>query len=207
MISIRLIQRASILAGMTFASFPFLSTPTHAEPDFCIIASNGKTVCGKTKGIERMCVTTDGSNTICGKFKSIREEQVQGQEETRTPAQGASYQKESDGINYVLRSCRREDSNLKCNLVITTKKEGKRANIRAGKGSSSIIDSTGKTYPSSTLEYNGAPTSGFSSDLSLGVDYVVDINFENVPKQITKAALLNLSTDKVVQFRNVSISN
>ncbi|WP_295615336.1 hypothetical protein, partial [Chamaesiphon sp. GL140_3_metabinner_50] len=58
---IRLIQKASIVAGMTFASLSFHSNPVQAEiTEFCIIASNGKTVCGKPRGIERMCITTNG---------------------------------------------------------------------------------------------------------------------------------------------------
>ena len=203
-----LIQRASILAGMTLASLAVHSNPAHAEPEYCIIASNGKTVCGKGKAIERMCVTTDGSNTICGKFKSAKEGQGRGQEEARNSAPSAGYRKELGGITYLLRSCRRSSSDIKCNFVITTKKENKYPSIFTGKGYSSIVDSAGRTYPSSNLEYNAASSSSFSLLLSPGVDYIVDINFENIPGQITQASLLNINNrGKVIQFRNVPLSN
>jgi hypothetical protein len=62
---LRLVQRASILAGMILAGFSFHSDPSHADDgQFCVTASNGKTACGKIKIIERLCVTTDGNNSI-----------------------------------------------------------------------------------------------------------------------------------------------
>ena len=206
-----LIQRASILAGMTLASLAVHSNPAQAEiTEFCIIASNGKTVCGKSRGIERMCVTTNGSNTVCGKFKSAKEGQGQGQEEARTPALNSGYRKELGGVTYVLRSCRRSSSDIKCNFVITARKEN-RVNIATGKGKSSIVDSAGRTYPSSTLEYNGSANNYIVQEVSPGVDYVVDINFENIPGQITQASLLSIvkafGQEGVVQFRNVPFSN
>jgi hypothetical protein len=77
---IRLIQRASILAGMTFAILPVHGNPAQADtPQFCVVASNGKTACGTLKAVERACVTTDAGSIVCGKFKSAREEQAQGQ--------------------------------------------------------------------------------------------------------------------------------
>ncbi len=207
---IRLIQRASILAGMTFAILPVYGNPAQADtPQFCVVASNGKTACGTLKAVERACVATDAGATVCGKFKSAREGQAQEprQEEARTPVPSAGYRKESDGINYTLRSCKREESIVKCNFVITTKKENKTGFIRTGKGNSSIVDSAGRTYPSSNAEYNASSNSSFNVPLSPGVDYVVDVNFENIPGQITQASLLNISSLKVIQFRNVPISN
>ena len=209
---LRLVQRASILAGMTFASLSIHSNPAHAEPEFCIVASNGKTLCGKTKGIERMCITTNGSNTICGKFKSAKEGQEQGQEETRNPAPSSGARKELDGITFLLRSCRRSNSDIKCNFVMKAKK-AKDLVVRSGKGTSSIVDSVGRTYVSSNVEYNGRIESNINITLSPEVDYVVDVNFENIPGQMTQASLLNISTGKpyqtreVVQFRNVPFSN
>jgi hypothetical protein len=205
---IRLIQRASILAGMTLAGLSVHSNPVRAEDALaCVIANNGKTVCGTLKVVERACITTATGNTVCGKFKSAKKE---GQEEARTPAPNSIYQKELDGIAYTLKSCRREESIVKCNFVITTKKDGKQFYIVTGAGHSSMVDANGRTYPSSSnLEYNGG--SKFMSvriDMSVGVDYVVDINFEKTPGQITKATLINLSAnEKLVQFRNVPISN
>jgi hypothetical protein len=207
---IRLIQRASILAGMTFAVLPVYGNPAQADtPQFCVVASNGKTACGTLKAVERACITTDAGGTVCGKFKSTREE---GQEEARNPTPSASYRKDSDGVVYLLRSCKRSNSDIKCNLVITTKKERKYLTVSSGKGNSSIVDSAGKTYPSSNLEYNGRNKPSVIELLSPGVDYIVDVNFENIPVQITQASLVNIvpintAQDKVVQFRNIPISN
>jgi hypothetical protein len=208
---IRLVQRASILTGMTFASLSLHINPAHTAdtPEFCIIASNGKTACGKVRSIERVCITTDGNNTVCGKFKLPV--QAQGQE-TKNPEQTSGYRKESDGVVYLLRSCRRSNSDIKCNLAITTRKEHKYLTVGSGKGSSSIVDSAGRTYPSSNLEHNGSNKSSIIESLSPGVDYVVDVNFENIPGQITQASLVNIvpintAQDKVIQFKNVLFSN
>ena len=66
---LRLIQRASILAGMTLASLAVHSNPAHAEDVLaCVIASNGKTVCGTLKAIERACITTATGSAVCGKL-------------------------------------------------------------------------------------------------------------------------------------------
>jgi hypothetical protein len=53
---IRFIQRASILAGITFAGVAFHSGSATADTEkFCVIASNGKTACGTLKAVERAC--------------------------------------------------------------------------------------------------------------------------------------------------------
>jgi hypothetical protein len=203
---IRFVQRASILAGMTFAGLSIPSNPAHADDALaCVIASNGKTVCGTLKVVERACITTATGSTVCGKFKTAREGQAQ--EEARNPTPSAGYRKEVDGVSYVLRGCRRSGSDIKCSFVVSTKKENKLSRIFTGKGYSSMVDSAGRTYPSSTLEYNAASSSSFSLGLSPGVDYVVDVNFENIPGQITQASLLNVFSFNVLQFRNIPLSN
>lgn len=202
---IRFVQRASILAGITFAGIAFHGGSATAQAEkFCVVASNGKTACGTLKAVERACVTTDSNGVVCGKFKSVAAEQ--GQEATQ-PDRATGYRKESDGVNYLLRNCKRSNSDIKCNLVLTTKKENKRLILQTGKGSSSIVDSTGRTYPSLSLEYNGNSQVTINESMSPGVDYVVDINFENIPTQTTKASLVNISTPKVIQFRNVPFLN
>jgi hypothetical protein len=212
---IRLIQRASILAGMTVAGLSIPSNPVRAEiKEFCIIASNGKTVCGKSRGIERMCVTTDGSNTICGKFKSAREGENQGQE-ARQPIQGTVARKEVDNVVYVLKGCRKSDTNIKCELTLTNKGSERSIQLRAYQ--STFVDSAGKSHKGSTGDLGGQPSQEPTATITPGIDYSASITFENVPDQAVKAQLLNLEfyhgvnsaylNVHPVQFKNVSFSN
>jgi hypothetical protein len=216
---LRLIQRASILAGITAIGLSIPNSPAKAEiSEVCIIASNGKTVCGKQRSIERMCVTTDGSNNICGKFKSAKEEKERGgeeQEEARTPAQNSGYRKEAGGVTYLLRNCkvsgrdRRNLSYIKCNFVLTVKRDNQVGHMYTGSGKASITDSAGNTYPSSeVLDYNGGEIYGFSNKMSTGIDYVIDLYFP-VEKQLGKLSLLSVMVekDRILQFRNIPVSN
>ena len=206
---IRLVHRASILTSMAFASLFVYSNPARADVS-CIVADNGKEMCGIPMSIPRMCIATGNGKTTCGKFTTIKKESSEPQLETSKPPQSSGYRKESDNITYLLRNCRRVSSDIKCNLIITTKKEGESIGLMTGKGYSSIIDSAGRTYPSSTLEYNGGINTVFNAASSPDVEYIVDINFENIPGQVTKAALVSVNTypsNKVIQFRNVPFSN
>jgi hypothetical protein len=204
---IRFVQRASILAGITFAGIAFHGGSATADTEkFCVIASNGKTACGTLKAVERACVTTDSNGVVCGKFKSVAAEQ--GQEAVQ-PDRPTGYRKDSENITYLLRNCKRSNSDIKCNILVTTKKENKVFSIVSRKGYSSIVDSTGKTFPSSSVDYDGKSDSAVTKRMSPDVDYVVDINFENIPAQVTKASLLSLivAGNQVVQFRNVPFLN
>jgi hypothetical protein len=201
---LRLIQRASILAGMTFASLSLHSNPAQAEiTEFCIISNNGKTVCGKTRGIERMCVTTDGKNTICGKFKSVIEGQEQRQE-TSKPSQNIIARKEVDNFVYTLKGCRKSDTTVKCELGITNKGK-ERSNYISSDSSSFFVDTTGKSNQSSSSDIGG--NTGYTT-ITPGIDYSASITFSNVSEQVVKVQLLNIGTNySKVQFRNVSFTN
>jgi hypothetical protein len=211
---IRLVHRASILTSMAFASLFVYSNPARADVS-CIVADNGKAMCGTLISIPRMCIST-GGKTACGKFTSIKQEgesqsqSLEPRQEASNPPPISGYRKQSDNVTYLLRNCRRVSSDIKCNFVITTKKEGQAIGLATGKGYSSIVDSAGRTYPSSNLEYNGNNSWYFNTIASSDVEYVVDINFENVSGQINKAALISINTyngNKVIQFRNVPFSN
>ena len=203
---LRLVQRASILAGMTFASLAVHSSSVHADtPQFCAVTSNGQTACGTLKTIERLCVTTDGTNTICGKFKSFK---PAGQEASTpiTPLQRTVARKEVNNIVFALRGCRKSDTNVKCELTITNKGSQKKIAFLAGR--SDFIDFAGKTHQGSTGDLGGTANPFTQIVVTPSVDYSASITFENVPDQVVKAQLLNLSFDVgMVQFRNVSFSN
>lgn len=204
---IRLVQRVSILAGMTFAGLPFHGNSAHADtPQFCVVASNGKTVCGTLKAVERACVTTDGSNSICGKFKSASEGQGQ-QQEAKNPAPSAGYRKEVDNFVLTLESCRRVDENVRCQLKIFNK--GAKKSVFISTSAASIVDFTGRSYPGSQSDFGNGPGSS-SAEIDSKTDIIVSITFNNIPGQIVKAQLLNFpfyGGIKPVQFRNISVLN
>ena len=205
MILIRIAQRASIVAGMTFAGLSSYNNPAKADiTEFCIIASNGKTLCGKPKRIEQMCITTDGSNTVCGKFKSAKEGQEQSQE-TRQPIKGIVARKEVGNVVYTLKGCRKFDTNVKCELGIMNK--GTERSLQFY--NASFVDFNGKSHQSSTVDIGGKSNYNIvTAQITPGIDYSASVTFENVPDQVVKSQLLNLLFDgKAIQFRNVAFSN
>jgi hypothetical protein len=214
---IRLIQRASILAGITFASFSVYGSPAHADTQEFCVTSNGKTTCGTLKTLESGCVTTGSGATACGKFKFVKKAQAQEREqEDRTPVQNSSYRKEVNGVTYLLRGCKMSDrpgqgdgSHVKCNFVLTVKRDNQAGYVYAGGGNSSITDVSGNTYPSIYIGYNGNTSySEYNIKMSTGIDYVVDLYFP-MKQEITKLSLLNvvIANRKILQFRNISVSN
>ncbi|WP_309742966.1 hypothetical protein [Chamaesiphon sp. OTE_20_metabat_361] len=204
---LRLIQRASILAGMTFASLPFYGNIAHADtptPQFCVIASNGKTVCGTLKEVERACVTTDDNKTVCGKYKSVRGEQAQ--QETRNLTPIASFRKEVDNFVYTLEGCQRVDTNVRCQIKIVNK--GKERSINSLSERSSLVDFTGKSHIGSKVDLGGSPEFSVFSTIASGADAYLGITFNDVSGSIVKAQLLNVKIgNRPIQFRNISIAN
>ena len=103
---IRFVQRASILAGITFAGIAFHGGSATAQTaQFCVVASNGKTACGKIQSIERACVTTEGNGVVCGKLPIVAK---QGQEASQ-PDRPTGARKEAGGVTYLLRNCKMSD--------------------------------------------------------------------------------------------------
>jgi hypothetical protein len=204
---IRLIQRASILAGMTFAILPVYGNPAQADtPQFCVVASNGKTACGTLKAVERACVTTDAGATVCGKFKSAREEQ--GQEETRNPAPSSSYRKEVDNFVVNIENCKRVDENVRCQIKIFNK--GKTRYVSLTSDSSSIVDSAGRSHRGSETDFGNGVGSSSGAQIDSKTDLIISVTFQKIPEQVVKAQLLNLAfsgSTKPVQFRNIPILN
>jgi hypothetical protein len=117
---IRFVQRASILAGITFAGIVFHGGSATADTEkFCVIASNGKTACGTLKAVERACVTTDDNGVVCGKFKSVAAAE-QGQEVVK-PVQGNSPRTVVNNIAFSLKGCSRSDTIVKCSFSVMNK--------------------------------------------------------------------------------------
>ena len=207
---IRFVQRASILAGMALASLPVHGNPAQADDVLaCVIASNGKTMCGTLKAVERACITTEAGSTVCGKFKSAKKE---GQEEARNPAPPAGYRKEVDNFVYTLEGCQRVDTSVRCQIKMVNK--GKERLVNWWAASSVLVDSTGKSHLGSQVSLGGGSTTMAQAKLAQNTDVSLGITFDNIPGQIVKAQILNLDISigstgerRPVQFRNVPISN
>lgn len=204
---IRLIQRAIILSGLTFAGLPVYGNPVRTDmSDFCIITSNGKTACGKPKSIERACITTSIGSTACGKFKPPSQEEIQGTSRpTSKPVQEvrttALVRKEVENVVYTLKGCIKSDAIVKCELGMTNKGKEKRLYMSSG----DFIDTNGKSNPFYAGEIAGI-SAGNAATITPGVDYSASITFNNVSEQIVKAQILNVKFNDnfiVVPFRNV----
>ena len=123
--------------------------------------------------------------------------------ETNKPFTGSGQRKEADKFVFLLKGCRRIDTNIKCELTISNKGAERSLYIQAV--SSTFVDPNGKTHKGSTSDIGGQDA---RVDITPGVDYAATITFENLPDQITRVQLLNLGFNyKSVQFRNISFVN
>jgi hypothetical protein len=204
---IRFVQRASILAGITFAGVGFHGGSATAQTEkFCVVASNGKTVCGTLKAVERACVNTD-NGVVCGKFNPAASEQAQKQEGSGTPKPIAAYRKEVDNFVLTLESCKRVDENVRCQLNILNKGKERIVTLNAD---SALVDSTGKYHRGYSTDFAGG--SGYSAESTIATnnEVVIGIVFSKIPDSAVKIQLLNLAFTsglKPLQFRNVAITN
>jgi hypothetical protein len=205
---IRFVQRASILAGMTFAGLSLYSNPAHTAdtPEFCIIASNGKTACGKVRSIERVCITTDGANTVCGKFKLPVQAQGQ-QQEARQPSQAKGSRTVVDNVAFSSQGCSRTDATVKCSFSMRNK--GAERNFYLTSTDVTMTDSLGKTHKASRIEMLG-DSGGYNTGgkLTPEIDYEAVLTFDDVPSAVNKAQLLSFPLQgKTVGLRNITFSN
>jgi hypothetical protein len=203
---IRLIQRASILAGMTFSILPIHGNPAQADtPQFCVVASNGKTACGTLKAVERACVSTEAGSVVCGKFKAAREEQAQ--EESPRPMQGNAPRTVINNVAFSPQSCSRSETTVKCSFSMRNK--GSERVFCMSASDATITDSSGKTYKASNIEFGGTNNSATCSmKIAPEVDYGAILTFENVPGGIRKAQVLSFPFEnKAVNLRNINVSN
>jgi hypothetical protein len=203
---LRLIQRASILAGMTFASLAVHGNPVHAEDSlYCVTASNGKTECGTLKVVERACITTATGSTVCGKYKPVTESQRQ---EASKPVPSIVARREIDNFVLTLESCKRVDENVRCQLNILNKGKERRVSLYAS--NSSLVDPNGKSYGNAYADFGNGSNSYPSATVTPNTDIIISIVFSNIPDSTVKIQLLNLAFQsgiKPVQFRNIPISN
>jgi hypothetical protein len=200
---IRFVQRASILAGITFAGVVSHGSSTTAQAEkFCVVASNGKTACGTLKAIERACVTTD-NGVVCGKFKSVAAEQGQ---EAAQPVSGNGPREVVNNITFSLKGCNRSDTTIKCVFSIINKGSAKYITISGSEAS--ITDFSGKMYKGSSAEIGGNNSGKNTMQVTPEIDYEASITFENTPVGVKKAQVLSFPfQSKTVNLRNITISD
>jgi hypothetical protein len=202
---IRLIQRASILAGMTFAILPVYGNPAQADtPQFCVVASNGKTACGTLKAVERACVATDAGGTVCGKYQSVRGEPAQ--EESPRTVQGNAPRIVVNNVAFAPKGCVRSETTVKCSFSIRNK--GAEQDLLVDAHQATMTDSSGKTYKASTVEMGGKSDWMARMKVAQEIDYEAVLTFENVPGGVRKAQVLSFFfNNKTVNLRNITVSN
>jgi hypothetical protein len=193
---------------MTFASLSVYGNPAHADTQqFCVIASNGKTECGTLQLVERACIITENNNTVCGKFKSAKGGQGQEprQEVAKNPTPANSSRTVVSNVTFLSKGCSRSDTNVKCSFSIRNK--GAERNFSLDAPTSTITDSSGKTYKASSVEMGGQTSRYPGMKIAPEIDYEVTLTFENVTGGVTKVQALSFPFDKTVNLRNITISN
>ena len=197
---LRLIQRASILAGMTLASLAVYGNPVHAEDSlYCVTANSGKTECGTLKVVERACITTAAGSTVCGKYKPVTESERQ---EASKPVGSIVARREINNFVLTLESCKRVDENVRCQLNIFNK--GKERKVSLYASNSSLVDPTGKSYRNAYADFGNGSASYPSATVTPNTDIVISIVFSKIPDSTVKIQLLNLAFQsgiKPAQFK------
>jgi hypothetical protein len=161
----------------------------------------------RVKAQQQSCIITNDGTTVCGKPSKVK-----------TPQQSAiKKQKVLDkdySIVFILNECKRIDSSVKCNLSM--KNSGQEVQFSVKHETSKIVDSVGKSYSGYEARYAGVNSaeSMWSGQIRLfpGIDYSIDIKFNNVPEETTKIPILIITTNRggnlsyfEMQFKNVSI--
>ena len=165
----------SISTGLALASLPLGDLPAQADQQTCVITSDGATVCGRL--IKQQ---PKKSNSAAGQRKEV------GQ------------------FTYLLKGCKRSDTTIKCSYSITNKE--KAVGVGFPSQDVSITDAKGKSYLASSIEAGGSKNDIIVNVLiSPGIDYAVEVTFENIPEQISQVPIFRPLYG--VEFRNVTFTN
>ena len=181
---VRNIKQASLLAGIFSAILLISSNPAAAEQKACVITREGATVCGKLTSLKPP---------------------------SNNPQPTATKQVQIDKFTFDLKGCKRDGKNIKCIFEIANiGKEQK--DITSVGARSYILDSTGTSYQSDSLDMGGSISTTMTGRATIvpGIESFASINIPNVPSEVTQARVLEFFTDlggKKVQFRNVPISD
>jgi hypothetical protein len=147
---------------------------------------------------QRACVVTDEGAIVCGKLTT----------KTRGANSNSAYRREVSKIVYTLKTCKRSDTTVECEFILTNKDQRERY-IGISAYDCKIVDTKGKTYKGSSATADGRTESDPRITLVPNIDYAATLTFSGIPEGITQAQLLDVTgydTGKV-QFRNVFLSN
>jgi hypothetical protein len=175
--------RTSVFISLLLTSFLICENPVRSQQRACIISDKGETVCGKlvkqTRSPASQPIQSFGQRDVVGNFV------------------------------YVLRVCKRFETNVKCVFTVSTK--GKETNKQAYASAFELVGSNGQSYKGSMVEFGGQQGPFATATMSPGVDYAAQITFEGIPTQMTRFQILrgefNEFGQNQVHFRNIVISN
>jgi hypothetical protein len=185
----RSLQQLQFLAIAAILSFFATEQGVQAQQQSCIITNDGTTACGKPTKVKTPQMPVIKKPKVLDKDYSIV---------------------------FVLNDCKRFDSSVKCNLSM--KNSGQEVQFSVKHEASKIVDSVGKSYSGYEARYAGVNSAEgmWSGEIRLfpGIDYPIDIKFNNVPEETNKIPILIITTRRggngasfEMQFRNVSIVN
>jgi hypothetical protein len=163
------------------------------------IASMGLVSSNPASAQQRVCVITDEGAIVCGKLTTQKQQ----------PTSSSGYRKEIGKFIFLLKSCKRSDTTIKCNFSVINKGDEVPTNVSSNWFL--LVDSTGKSYPGDGLNIGGnSSNQGQSHSLTIspGIEYLGEITFKSVPETLRQFPLLKIDfLDNKMNFRNISLSN
>ncbi len=145
---------------------------------------------------QEACVKTSTGSVVCG--TPVAKPRANSSSEQR---------KVINSYVFLLKGCRRFNTSIKCNFIIT--REGGEDNFGIKAPEVTIVDSVGKSYQGSAVELGGKSGNSVFLTISSGINYVADIIFDDIPENITQAPALKFfvfanNFGNNIEFRNVS---
>jgi hypothetical protein len=124
---------------------------------------------------------------------------------------------EVEGFIFKLKSCKRLNENVRCDVLITNTLKDRVLKIYANYPSkrSKFLDLEGITYPAESVEIDAVKdTSYVSPQLIQNANIRLSVNFLEIPSQVNKVQVLNIEAEgfdspkslKDIQFRNIVLS-
>jgi hypothetical protein len=142
---------------------------------------------------QEVCVKSSSGDIVCGMPVAKPSSKLK-------PSR--SFEREAEGLTFLLKGCRKADSTVKCDFTVTSKRAtqfGMMAWYNA------IVDAEGKSYPGSLVDIGGRSANNVGATIEPGINYALVLTFQNIPEQVATATILKLGNG--IQYRNVSMSD